>query len=205
MLARRQVRLAALAALQAAQATQSPVPTLDCPGDWATAPESLPAWRLRVKRDHKVGKAKAPPVFDTTCFLEVEARLTATTAEAAQDQIEAMGDVIENALFCNQPLVALIEEFTSVDTELEVTADARQHFGSFRMILECQLFESFEPATASLPALQGVDIHADLQNVFDPAGTYSNPPFPDSVVPAPRTTGPDGRDEGAASIDLPQS
>ena len=40
--------------------------------------------------------------------------------------------------------------------------------------------------------------------IEEESGTYTGSPFPGSVTAAPRTTGPDGRDEGALQIDLPQ-
>jgi hypothetical protein len=52
--------------------------------------------------------------------------------------------------------------------------------------------------------LQTVDINVDTAAPFDPNGTYANPPFPSAVNPAPRTSGPDGRNEGALTISLPQ-
>lgn len=54
--------------------------------------------------------------------------------------------------------------------------------------------------------ITSVGIHADLGAPFDPNGTYTPstdaPPY--TPAPAPRTSGPDGRDEGALDITLPQ-
>ena len=47
-----------------------------------------------------------------------------------------------------------------------------------------------QPPTLDLSSL---DIYYDLVNVVDKTGTYVNPAFPDRVLPAPRTHGPDGR------------
>lgn len=62
--------------------------------------------------------------------------------------------------------------------------------------------EAFFPIVA-VP-LDSIGLHVDTAQPFDPNGTYANPPFPASVHPAPRTSGPDGRDEGALNINLPQ-
>ena len=62
-----------------------------------------------------------------------------------------------------------------------------------------EFFELYEP-NAPID-LQTITLNVDLQNIFDATGTYSNPPFPAAVVPAPRTTGPDGRDEGYVEAD----
>ena len=67
------------------------------------------------------------------------------------------------------------------------------------------------PAASTCPlpdpvpsAFQEAQIHLDTTTPFDASGTYPNPPFPDAVQPAPRTSGPDGRAEGGLDIQLPQ-
>lgn len=198
ILARRQVRLAALAALQGANLGGR----IECPGDWTTPPDIFPAILLRAVRDRKDGIAKSQPDFTTTVMLELEARIEAVSAEAAQDAIEALGYNIEQALFTNYGLNVIIQQFVSVDTETEISAEGKRHLGGLKMTIALELFEAFEPAiTASLTS---IGIHADMGNLFDPLGTYLNPPFPSAVQPAPRTSGPDGRDEGALDISLPQ-
>ncbi len=58
------------------------------------------------------------------------------------------------------------------------------------------------PATVDVTTLT---VDTDLTNIFDPTGTYPNPPFPSAVTPEPRTSGPDGRAEGGLSFTLPSS
>ena len=201
MLARRQVRLAALAALQAGLPADV---LIDSPGDWATPPEKLPAVLLRVGSEHKQSIMRGPPEFTTTIMVEIEARLSAATATAAQDAIEALGYAIEQVLFTNQALIGIIQQYATVDTQVEITAEGKTHFGAFKMLLGVELPEMFDPSVSVVfPSLQTIGIDLDLQNVFDAAGTYPDPPFPDSVTPAPRTTGPDGRNEGALVIAIP--
>lgn len=86
------------------------------------------------------------------------------------------------------------------------------------MRIECEMFETFDPtampptastwpvqAPATVP-LDSIGIHLDLAAPFDPSGTY----IPNADAPAytpttaPRTIGPDGRDEAALDITLPQ-
>ncbi len=201
ILARRQVRLAALAALNGANLGA----TIDSPGDWSTPPDRLPAILLRAPSDRKESVAKTQPEFTTTVALEIEARVGANTAEAAQDRLESLGAAIEQALFTNHDLIALLQQVASVDTRTEITAEGRAHIGMLKMVVDLELFEAFDPfAVAAPPALTSVGIHVDMANPFDANGTYANPPFPDAVSPAPRTSGPDGRDEGALDITLPQ-
>lgn len=213
MLARRQVRLAALAALQGIAGL-----TVQSPGDWSTPPSMLPAALLRVVSERKDSVVKQMPEFTTTVTLEVQLRTQALTAATAQDAIEALGYAVEQALFTNYALVGMCQQIGSVDVDVEITAEGGQHIAGVTMKVDCELFEAFDP-TAVAPALTpwpvvppsvepltSVGIHLDMDAPFDASGTYTPSPDapPYTPTPAPRTTGPDGRDEAALDITLPQ-
>ncbi len=205
-LARAQLRQAALAALQAASDRGDLLPgvTIDSPGDWNTPPERLPAILLRCGDENKTSMGKTVPNFTTSVALELSARLQAATADEAQDQIEQLGAQIEQVLFTDYALNSLVQQFARVQTATQVTADGRQHIGGILMRVTLEVFEVFQPAPTQ--ALDSIGIHADLAAPFDPSGTYQPstdaPPY--QSTPAPRTTGPDGRDEGALDITIPQ-
>jgi hypothetical protein len=205
-LARRQIRLSALAAIVGAniQNVGAPV-TIESPGDWTTPPEVLPAILLRAPGDRKESKHRGQPQFDTTVTIEIEARVQALTAMDAQDAIEDLCLSIEQALLTNYDLISITQQVAAVETKTEITSEGREHFGGAMMHFVFECFESFDPFEAiEPPALNNMKLHIDLVGTFDPTGTYPDPPFPDSVTPAPRTSGPDGRDEGALDINLPQ-
>ena len=213
MLARRQARLAALDALQSI-----PGLTVQSPGDWAIPPSALPAALLRVVSERKDSVVKQMPEFTTTVTLEIQLRTQATTAAAAQDAIEALGYAVEQALFTNYALVGMCQQIGSVDTDIEITAEGGQHIAGVTMKVDCEVFEAFDPTAVAPPLtpwpvvppatvpLTSAGIHLDMDAPFDPSGTYTPsadaPPY--TPTPAPRTTGPDGRDEAALDIQLPQ-
>lgn len=213
---RRQVREAAVQALQIAL----PDVYVYTPGDWNTPAPKLPAIKLRTPRDAKQAMIRGMPQFTTTVTLELEAAAApATKGDDAQDAIEALSFSIEQALMLYGPLVAISQKFPSVTTEIEVSADGQQHFGALKMMLEVEGFEVFDPTAAPVPAapwppavepivpLESLGVHADLQNIYSTAGTFTPSPDapPYTPTPAPRTSGPDGRDEGAIDITLPQT
>jgi len=217
MLARRQLRLAVVAALQGIQ-SMAGIVTIDSPGDWSTPPEKMPAILIRAGRERKESIGKTIPEFNTNAVVEIEARLEEATAAAAQDAIEALGYAIENAVLKDYNIVSMVQQFTSVDTDTEISAEGRRQIGAFKMAISCEMFEAFDPeetdplATtwpapfSATSALTSIGLHADMVNVFDQSGTYTPsadaPPY--TPTPAPRTSGPDGRDEGALDITLPQ-
>ncbi len=213
MLARRQLRLAVLAALQRIQGV-----SVDSPGDWATPPAKLPAILMRVGRERKEALTRSMPEFTTVATVEIEARVEATTAAAAQDAIEALCYSIENMVLTDFSVIGMTQKVSSIDSEIEITANGKSQFGGVKMEIAVEMMEAFDPTVpaprptvwpatpSATQPLTSVGIHADMTGSFDPDGTYT--PSPDAPaytpVPAPRTTGPDGRDEGALDITLPQ-
>lgn len=213
MLARRQFRQAVVAALQGI-----PGLAVDSPGDWNTPPAKLPSALVRVSGDRKESQGPQLPTFTTSVSLDIVLRVQALSAAAAQDSLEALGYTVEQQLLTNYAVIGMLQQVASIETEVEITSEGREHIARASMRVVGELFESFDPTEAApapstwpvVPAatvpLDSIGLHADLTNVFDPSGTYAPsadaPPY--TPTPAPRTSGPDGRDEGALDITLPQ-
>lgn len=211
MLARRQLRTAAVFYLRKLADI-----TVQSPGNWPTPPEKMPALLVNTPTEQKSSINKGIAEFTTTCSLVVQGRVEASTPEAAQDAIEQLAYRVENALFEGYWLTRLVQQFSNVSTEQDVSSEGKNHLGGFRMTLSAEMYEVFDPTvpapdgstwppdeTDAVP-LDGIDMHLDTAQPFDATGAYPPGEFDSSVQPAPRTTGPDGRDEGALQIDLPQ-
>ncbi|MET3135530.1 hypothetical protein AAKU55_005841 [Oxalobacteraceae bacterium GrIS 1.11] len=200
MLARRQIRLAALGALR------DPVfagVTVESPGDWTTPAEVLPAILLRATDDRKESVTRGQPEFTTTTSIEIDVRVGATDPAEAQDAIEALCYLIELALMTNYTLISMVSQVASYDTRMDISSDGQIHFGAARMTISFEISEVFDPFATNLPPpLTSFGLHFDAGAPFDANGNYANPAFPAQA--APRTCGPDGRDEGALDILLPQ-
>ncbi len=203
MLARRQLRLVALSVLQALPGMAE----VESPPVTATAPSQMPYAAVRCGAERKVGATKQQATFTTTSTLEILARVSASTKEAAQDAIEALGYQIEQQLFGAPAFIALVQQVASVSTTTEINGDGSQYQAGIEMSVDCELYEVFDPVLinpGNYPALEGVNLHVDTQRPFDANGIYAGSPFPASIAPAPRASGPDGRDEIAANVDLSQ-
>lgn len=212
MSARRQLRLAIVGELR----TKIPGVYIVSPGDWPTPPEKLPALLVNVPSEQKTSINRGMPEFTTTASAVVQGQVIAGTAEEAQDRIEDLAYRVENAILMGCWIVRMVQQFVSVQTDIECTADGGRHLAGFRMTIGAEMFEAFDPTAEPYPEspwppadpmlapFTNAQIHLDTATPFDLTGTYPNPPFPDAVLPAPRTSGPDGRDEGALDIQLPQ-
>ncbi|MBB5408603.1 hypothetical protein HDG34_002540 [Paraburkholderia sp. HC6.4b] len=215
MLGRRQVRLAALGALERAELQVAGRAVLiRSPGDWSAPSDVLPAVIVRTAHEAKTSFNRGMPQFTTTCSLEVKAVVEGATAAEAQDAIEWLWYAVENALLLDWSLVRMLQQFPSIESVLDIRAEGARHLAGIAGSFRCEYPEMYDP-TADRPQpapwpidppapvpLERVGLHADLTNRADPTGTYPAPPFPQSVVPAPRTHGPDGRDEGRLDIPL---
>ena len=199
-------------AVQALRGATAAGESVYSPLDWASYAGSYPVIGLQTPAEQKesLGRNGAPQ-FTVTVTLRVTARAQAAAvgldqgAAAVEAVIEQLQSQIEIALINNPALMGLLQQISSVHVQKDVSAEGKYHLGELVMELGLEFYqgpEDFFPIPA-VP-LTTVDINADLVNVFDPSGTYLNPPFPTAVNPAPRTSGPDGRDEGSLQIDLPQ-
>ena len=144
----------------------------------------------RTKSPAKVGDAGAADAF--------------VAAERLKAQIEAA--LINNPLIWADPAGGQrIEQFTRIRSKITGNSEGSMPMAELAMSIEVKFYqgpELFFPIPTN--PLQTLAINADMAQPFDANGTYSNPPFPSAVNPAPRTSGPDGRNEGALNITLPQ-
>lgn len=214
MTARRLIRLAVVRVLQ--QKLDAGF-NIFSPGAWPTPQEKLPAVLVRTPREDKQSKGRNVPQFDSTITIEVMGQLEADTPDAAQDAIDALAYQVEQAIFEGYWLGRVVQQFTSVSTETEINTEGKKPLGGFKMSISCETYEAYDPFEVIPDAttwpldepgtgnLQGINLHADTAQPFDALGTYPPGVFPDAVAAAPRTAGPDGRDEGLLQIDLPQA
>jgi len=151
------------------------------------------------------------PQFEVTMTLRVVGRVQVNQAKAdagaalAMAALERLQQQIEQTLINNPAIMGLIEEYPFVRCGNTVTGEGETHLGELTMDIGLKFYQGPEDFyQIQTTPLEEVTIDADLVNVFDPSGTYPNPPFPASVQPAPRTQGPDGRSEAGADIELPQ-
>jgi hypothetical protein len=187
------------------------------PFDWPTTPNSYPLILVHARKERKVSLGPNTPEFDVYTTVEILARVRSpagivdTGSVAALAAAETLKLQIETALI-NNPLIwadpnggQRIEQFTTVDSEINTSSEGEMPMAELAMSIEVKFYqgpEDFYPIP--LNPLQTVNVNVDTASPFDPSGTYPSPPFPSAVNPAPRTSGPDGRNEGALTINLPQ-
>jgi hypothetical protein len=187
------------------------------PYDWPTSPSTYPLILVHARKERKVSLGPNTPEFDVYTTVEIIARVQSpagivdTGSVAALAAAETLKLQIEVALI-NNPLIwadpnggQRIEQFTTVDSEINTSSEGSMPMAELAMSIEVKFYqgpEVFFPIPTN--PLQTVNINVDTAEPFDPNGTYANPPFPSAVNPAPRTSGPDGRNEGALTISLPQ-
>ncbi len=150
--------------------------------------------------DTTVGGGGNPPQFQTMVLTTVEIVAEGATAQEAEALLDTLCEQTEIALLGNPDFVRFFEKIESVETKTDYRGqEARKHTFSAVMEIKGSTTEIFEPVITGL--LAGLNIYVDSINVFDPNGFY-DPPFPYEVADPPRASGPDGRDEVSASVEI---
>lgn len=171
------------------------------PRDWPTTANQYPVILVKMPREQKNSGGRSTPQFNTTAFLSISTRVTGKNEGEVEEKLDRLCEQIENAILTSYDIVSQIQQFTHVDTQINITAEAGKHFGEAAIEIGLEFFEAFDPITQSphqpyAEPLEAVDIHADTIHPFDPSGAY------DPAYPAPRTSGPDGRDEGRVHVEF---
>lgn len=155
-----------------------------------------------------MGRSGAPQ-FTVTAVIRISARIQlknmAGNAAAAQsvDDLEVFQQQIKSALINYPPLMARIQQFAFVRSQIQEDGEGALELAELVMDIGMEFYqgpEDFYPVPLDEP--QQIHITNDLTNVFDASGTYSDPAFPQAITPAPRATGPDGRAEAVLDIDI---
>jgi len=198
---------------------------------WPTWSGSYPIiWLHSPAEDKESLGRQGGPQFTVTATIRISARvqLKALPKNAAAGAmilaLEGLQRQIERALINFPPLMSRLQQFPFIRSEMAESDEGDQNLGELVMDVGMEFYQGpeefylseaplepspFDPAAEvagvqPIIPLDGLSVTSDLRNVFDPTGTYADPPFPDSVTPAPRTVGPDGRPEGGLSFEFPQ-
>lgn len=181
------------------------------PRDWPTTLGDMPIILVQTPSERKQSQGNGGINFNVTMTVRVVARVTspaATGDTGCLACLAALGTLqrqIEVAVITANPTLP-VSQISSVEIQNQVTSNAHQHVGELTMDFTLEFYQGYEdfgPPTVN--PLQEMAVYTDLVNVFSPTGTFTQNPFPGSINPSPRTSGPDGRLEGAGlDITLPQ-
>lgn len=174
------------------------------PRDYKLWDGLYPCVQVKTPQQQRQSLGKSgTPHFNTVVSVVVIATVQADTEDEAEEQLEFLENQIEKAVITNFEILDAIEQFETVQTEQVVTSEGSQHIGQVQLVFNMQSYEEFNPTDEmALEPLDAFNVHVDTIYPYDATGTYTNPAFPDSVQPAPRTRGIDGRDEGYLELDV---
>lgn len=172
------------------------------PRDWPVNSKDMPCLLVADEREESRSRGNIGfPAFHTTAIITVDGRVEGVDEVAVKADLATLRSQIKTAVLTSYEIVRQVEQIAAVRSQVAVSAETKKHVGELRMEFAFAYPEDFEPVVTD--ELQGVDVHVDMIAPFDASGTYPDPPFPDAVQPAPRTSGPDGRDEGRLTFDFP--
>lgn len=199
---RKQVRDTAVSLLRAAAIAASVgAQKVDTSRDTPVPSGKMPALLVYTRDDKKgIAESGTEPKFRTTVDCAVRIMVEESTKEEAEAALDALCDLVENALLGNVAFTGLFEALDDVTTETGYKSDARKHTAWADIIIKAHATEIFQPVFTT--EFSFANIYVDAVNVFDPTGVYpADGVAPDTPIaeplapPAPRTTGPDQRIE----------
>jgi hypothetical protein len=159
------------------------------------AANTLAGANVFAPRDTPLASGELPAIMVDD---QREDKVERETSEAVKADLSTLRRQIKVAALTDRSIVASVEQVVGVRTETAISAEGKKHVGELRMQFAVRYPEDFEPVITD--QFDGLDVHADLTDPFDRTGVYPDAPFPEATRPAPRTSGPDGRDEAALSI-----
>lgn len=167
--ARRQLRQAVIAALKNADLVSGTAAvSVDSPGDWPYPQEKLPAVCVRSATETKTSINRSNPNFTSVIELDVRAVLAATTAEAAQDAIEALWFLVERAILLDFYVLELVQQVLTVESAVDIEAKGQLHIAGAIGRFRFEVFETFD--------------------IAQPEGTLAAPSVADPIVPLTEVT-----------------
>lgn len=186
------------------------------PRTWPTAPGVMPILLVTPGKETKRGKGRSVTQFDVIGVVRVQGRVYAKSgaedagAVAALAAVQTLQRQIEVAVIAEPNLRRVVQAFASVESQVSIGKEGELTFGEVLVDFGLDYYqgpEDFHPLEGE--PLETLAVFADLLNVFSPTGDFTDEPqatpFVADAEPAPRTSGPDGRAEGAFIVDLPQA
>jgi hypothetical protein len=143
MLYRNLLRDAIVAAIQ--QANTSAGLSVWNNRDAPIMPPQLPAVIVSAPSEHKESMGKNVPMFTTTAQIHINARVQGADISAAVSALDALMEQIEEAVLANPDITSKIQQFASVDTETDFSAEQRYHIGEAQMVIALEFPQLYNP------------------------------------------------------------
>lgn len=119
------------------------------PRDWPIQSGQFPVIIVRTPSEKKSASNPryGPPEFDSAITLTAVCLVESVTEADAEEQLEQLSVQIENAILTNAQFLKEneIQQVTSVETAMKVTADGERHIGEAVVVFSLEVHQLFEP------------------------------------------------------------
>ena len=117
---------------------------------WPIRPEALPMIQLQVLADHAESWGAAQPGYTRTAGLLVTARVEFGTPAEGEDLLDTITEQIETTLMLDTALQAMLEQVSTIQTELAFDSGSGQQIGTARMRFDLQYPQTYAPSGVPL-------------------------------------------------------
>lgn len=126
------------------------------PDDWPSTPSNLPSVNFNAPHERKESWGRNAPSFTTTATIVAVCRVTGTDRRVVQEEIELLCEQIEIAILTDQQIPQMVQQFSSIETQVIVNTEGKQPFGEATIMFAAEFAQTYQPGGAlPLTAIQG--------------------------------------------------
>ncbi|PYD63973.1 hypothetical protein [Gluconacetobacter entanii] len=115
----------------------------------------LPAILVTAPRDQGTTTGRNQPGFTRVTTLAIRGQLCGESPEQVATYLDQLTEQVELAIMLDVDLQAMITQVTSLNTELIVNSETREHTGEVRMLFGLEYIEYYPPAGTPLTEITG--------------------------------------------------
>ena len=141
---RNDIRDAIIAALKAAGTMAGN--SVYQPDDWPTGTPAMPLILVNAPHERKESLVRGAPSFRTTATIVAIGRVSGTSMNQVQADIETLCEQMEQAVLTDQMIPQMIQQFASVETQVILTSESRTHIAEATIAFAAEFDQFFEPA-----------------------------------------------------------
>lgn len=116
------------------------------PDDWPMGAALMPSVLVNAPHERKESWGRNAPSFTTTATIVAIGRVAGTAQRQVQADIELLCEQIEIAVLTDQQMNQMIQQFSSVETQVVLTSEGKQHFAEATISFAPEFAQVYVPA-----------------------------------------------------------
>ncbi|PXX49375.1 hypothetical protein [Aquitalea magnusonii] len=138
----------------------------------------LPAVIVSAPSEHKESMGRNVPMFNTIAQIHINARVQAADLGTAVADLDVLVEQIEEAIFASPDITRQIQQFASVDTEVDFSAEQRYHIGEAQIVIALEFPQLYNPNVTTQLTDIGIHTQVTAPGASSPIALDMDSPLP---------------------------